>query len=146
MIDVQEFFTQALHDDEGVVGIIANEGGTPNIFEYPCEEELGDNPGKPYLVVHNTGTTQASSTKDDSFDPWHDSTTIEITAVTASKAEAKNVAIYVRECIANAMDAMTMADKFILCDSNYSDRGVQYDVESGNYFVVLAYLIETSIN
>ena len=38
------------------------------------------------------------------------------------------------------------ADFFGFCleDSTYSDRGVQFDVESGNYFVTLTYRIETT--
>lgn len=146
MINAQEFFTHALHDSEAVTALLANDGGDPNIFEYPCEEELGDNPGKPYVVVQNTGTTKAESTKDDAFDSENDITTIEVTVVTSSKEDAKSVAQTAREEIADAMnDQDELAGEYFIEASTYSDRGVQFDVESGNYFVTMIYLLEISI-
>lgn len=139
MINAQEFFTHALHDSEAVTALLANDGGDPNIFEYPCEEELGDNPGKPYIVVQNTGTTKAEGCKDFGFDEENDITTIEVTVVTSSKEDAKAVAQTTRDAIREAMNDLQLED------STYSDRGVQYDPESGNYFVTLTYRIETLI-
>ena len=104
MINAQEFFTHALHDDDTVTSLLANDGGDPNIFEYPCEEELGDNPGKPYIVVQNTGTTKAEGCKDFGFDEENDITTIEVTCVTSSKEDAKAVAQTTRDAIREAMD------------------------------------------
>lgn len=154
MINAQEFFTHALHDSEAVTALLAYtedaEGyHLPNIFEYPCEEELGDNPGKPYIVVQNTGTQCTSIDKDmDSFDPMHDNTTIEVTVVTNRKEDAKAVAQTTRNAIREAMNDFSESDAdffgFCLEDSEYSDRGVQFDVESGNYFVTMTYRIETS--
>lgn len=148
MINSQEFFTNALHDSEAVTDLLANDGGEPNIFEYPCEEELGDNPGKPYIVVQNTGTTKAEGCKDFGFDEENDITTIEVTVVTSSKEDAKAVAQTTRDAIREAMNDFSDsdADFFGFCfeDSTYSDRGVQFDVESGNYFVTLTYRIETT--
>lgn len=148
MINSQEFFTHALHDSEAVTDLLANDGGEPNIFEYPCEEELGDNPGKPYIVVQNTGTTKAEGCKDFGFDEENDITTIEVTVVTSSKEDAKAVAKASRQAVKEAMDAFSESDAdffgFTLCDSTYSDRGVQFDVESMNYFVTLTYRIETT--
>ena len=148
MINSQEFFTHALHDSEAVTDLLANDGGEPNIFEYPCEEELGDNPGKPYIVVHNTGTTKAEGCKDFGFDEENDITTIEVTVVTSSKEDAKAVAQTTRDAIREAMNDFSDSDAdffgFCLEDSTYSDRGVQFDVESGNYFVTLTYRIETT--
>lgn len=148
MINSQEFFTHALHDSEAVTDLLANDGGEPNIFEYPCEEELGDNPGKPYIVVQNTGTTKAEGCKDFGFDEENDITTIEVTVVTSSKADAKAVAQTTRDAIREAMNDFSDSDAdffgFCLEDSTYSDRGVQFDVESGNYFVTLTYRIETT--
>lgn len=146
MINSQEFFTHALHDSEAVTDLLANDGGEPNIFEYPCEEELGDNPGKPYIVVQNTGTTKAEGCKDFGFDEENDITTIEVTVVTSSKEDAKAVAQTTRDAIREAMNDFSDSDAdffgFCLEDSTYSDRGVQFDVESGNYFVTLTYRIE----
>ena len=148
MINSQEFFTYALHDSEAVTDLLANDGGEPNIFEYPCEEELGDNPGKPYIVVQNTGTTKAEGCKDFGFDEENDITTIEVTVVTSSKEYAKSVAQTTRDAIREAMNDFSDSDAdffgFCLEDSTYSDRGVQFDVESGNYFVTLTYRIETT--
>lgn len=148
MINSQEFFTHALHDSEAVTDLIANDGGEPNIFEYPCEEELCDNPGKPYIVVQNTGTTKAEGCKDFGFDEENDITTIEVTVVTSSKEDAKAVAQTTRDAIREAMNDFSDSDAdffgFCLEDSTYSDRGVQFDVESGNYFVTLTYRIETT--
>ena len=148
MINSQEFFTHALHDSESVTDLLANDGGEPNIFEYPCEEELGDNPGKPYIVVQNSGTTKAEGCKDFGFDEENDITTIEVTVVTSSKEDAKAVAKASRQAVKEAMDAFSDSDAdffgFCLEDSTYSDRGVQFDVESGNYFVTLTYRIETT--
>lgn len=148
MINSQEFFTHALHDSEAVTDLLANDGGEPNIFEYPCEEELGDNPGKPYIVVQNTGTTKAEGCKDFGFDEENDITTIEVTVVTSSKEYAKSVAQTTRDAIREAMNDFSDSDAdffgFCLEDSTYSDRGVQFDVESGNYFVTLTYRIETT--
>lgn len=148
MINSQEFFTHALHDSEAVTDLIANDGGEPNIFEYPCEEELGDNPGKPYIVVQNSGTTKAEGCKDFGFDEENDITTIEVTVVTSSKEDAKAVAQTTRDAIREAMNDFSDSDAdffgFCLEDSTYSDRGVQFDVESGNYFVTLTYRIETT--
>ena len=148
MINSQEFFTHALHDNEAVTDLLANDGGEPNIFEYPCEEELGDNPGKPYIVVQNTGTTKAEGCKDFGFDEENDITTIEVTVVTSSKEYAKSVAQTTRDAIREAMNDFSDSDAdffgFCLEDSTYSDRGVQFDVESGNYFVTLTYRIETT--
>lgn len=148
MINSQEFFTHALHDSEAVTDLLANDGGEPNIFEYPCEEELGDNPGKPYIVVQNTGTTKAEGCKDFGFDEENDITTIELTVVTSSKEDAKAVAQTTRDAIREAMNDFSDSDAdffgFCLEDSTYSDRGVQFDVESGNYFVTLTYRIETT--
>ena len=148
MINSQEFFTHALHDSEAVTDMLANDGGEPNIFEYPCEEELGDNPGKPYIVVQNTGTTKAEGCKDFGFDEENDITTIEVTVVTNSKEDAKAVAQTTRDAIREAMNDFSDSDAdffgFCLEDSTYSDRGVQFDVESGNYFVTLTYRIETT--
>ena len=148
MINSQEFFTHALHDSEAVTDLIANDGGEPNIFEYPCEEELGDNPGKPYIVVQNTGTTKAEGCKDFGFDEENDITTIEVTVVTSSKEDAKAVAQTTRDAIREAMNDFSGSDTdffgFQLEDSTYSDRGMQFDVESGNYFVTLTYRIETT--
>ena len=148
MINSQEFFTHALHDSEAVTDLIANGGGEPNIFEYPCEEELGDNPGKPYIVVQNTGTTKAEGCKDFGFDEENDITTIEVTVVTSSKEDAKAVAQTTRDAIREAMNDFSGSDTdffgFQLEDSTYSDRGMQFDVESGNYFVTLTYRIETT--
>ena len=148
MINSQEFFTHALHDSAAVTDLLANDGGEPNIFEYPCEEELGDNPGKPYIVVQNTGTTKAEGCKDFGFDEENDITTIEVTVVTSSKEYAKSVAQTTRDAIREAMNDFSDSDAdffgFCLEDSTYSDRGVQFDVESGNYFVTLTYRIETT--
>ena len=148
MINSQEFFTHALHDSEAVTDLLANDGGEPNIFEYPCEEELGDNPGKPYIVVQNTETTKAEGCKDFGFDEENDITTIEVTVVTSSKEDAKAVAQTTRDAIREAMNDFSDSDAdffgFCLEDSTYSDRGVQFDVESGNYFVTLTYRIETT--
>lgn len=148
MINSQEFFTHALHDSEAVTDLLANDGGEPNIFEYPCEEELGDNPGKPYIVVQNTGTTKAEGCKDFGFDEENDITTIEVTVVTSSKEDAKAVAQTTRDAISEAMNDFSGSDTdffgFQLEDSTYSDRGMQFDVESGNYFVTLTYRIETT--
>ena len=153
MINSQEFFTPALHDSEAVTALLAYtedaEGNhLPNIFEYPCEEELGDNPGKPYIVVQNTGTTKAEGCKDFGFDEENDITTIEVTVVTSSKEDAKAVAQTTRDAIREAMNDFSDSDAdffgFCLEDSTYSDRGVQFDVESGNYFVTLTYRIETT--
>lgn len=153
MINSQEFFTHALHDSEAVTALLAYtedaEGNhLPNIFEYPCEEELGDNPGKPYIVVQNTGTTKAEGCKDFGFDEENDITTIEVTVVTSSKEDAKAVAQTTRDAIREAMNDFSDSDAeffgFCLEDSTYSDRGVQFDVESGNYFVTLTYRIETT--
>lgn len=148
MINSQEFFTHALHDSEAVTDLLANDGGEPNIFEYPCEEELGDNPGKPYIVVQNTGTTKAEGCKDFGFDEENDITTFEVTVVTSSKEDAKAVAQSTRDAIREAMNDFSDSDAdffgFCLEDSTYSDRGVQFDVESGNYFVTLTYRIETT--
>lgn len=148
MINSQEFFAHALHDSEVVTDLLANDGGEPNIFEYPCEEELGDNPGKPYIVVQNTGTTKAEGCKDFGFDEENDITTIEVTVVTSSKEDAKAVAQTTRDAIREAMNDFSDSDAdffdFCLEDSTYSDRGVQFDVESGNYFVTLTYRIETT--
>ena len=148
MINSQEFFTHALHDSEAVTDMLANDGGEPNIFEYPCEEELGDNPGKPYIVVQNTGTTKAEGCKDFGFDEENDITTIEVTVVTNSKEDAKAVAQTTRDAIREAMNDFSDSDAdffgFCLEDSTYSDRGVQFDVESVNYFVTLTYRIETT--
>lgn len=153
MINSQEFFTHALHDSEAVTDLLAYtedaEGNhLPNIFEYPCEEELGDNPGKPYIVVQNTGTTKAEGCKDFGFDEENDITTIEVTVVTSSKEDAKAVAQTTRDAIREAMNDFSDSDAdffgFCLEDSTYSDRGVQFDVESGNYFVTLTYRIETT--
>ena len=148
MINAQEFFTHALHDSESVTALLANDGGDPNIFEYPCEEELGDNPGKPYIVVQNTGTTKAEGCKDYGYDDENDITTIEVVCVTDSKEDAKSVSMATREAIRSSMDDFSESDEdffgFTLCDSTYSDRGVQFDVESGNYFVTMTYRIETS--
>ena len=148
MINSQEFFTHALHDSEAVTDLLANDEGEPNIFEYPCEEELGDNPGKPYIVVQNTGTTKAEGCKDFGFDEENDITTIEVTVVTSSKEDAKAVAQTTRDAIREAMNDFSDSDAdffgFCLEDSTYSDRGVQFDVESGNYFVTLTYRIETT--
>ena len=107
MINAQEFFTHALHDSEAVTDLLANDGGEPNIFEYPCEEELGDNPGKPYIVVQNTGTTKAEGCKDFGFDEENDITTIEVTVVTSSKEDAKAVAKASRQAVKEAMDAFS---------------------------------------
>ena len=146
MINSQEFFTHALHDSEAVTDLLANDGGEPNIFEYPCEEEIGDNPGKPYIVVQNTGTTKAEGCKDFGFDEENDITTIDVTVVTSSKEDAKAVAQTTRDAIREAMNDFSDSDAdffgFCLEDSTYSDRGVQFDVESGNYFVTLTYRIE----
>ena len=153
MINSQEFFTHALHDSEAVTALLAYtedaEGNhLPNIFEYPCEEELGDNPGKPYIVVQNTGTTKAEGCKDFGFDEENDITTIEVTVVTSSKEDAKAVAQTTRDAIREAMNDFSDSDAdffgFCIEDSTYSDRGVQFDVESGNYFVTLTYRIETT--
>ena len=148
MINSQEFFTHALHDSEAVTDLLANDGGEPNIFEYPCEEELGDNPGKPYIVVQNSGTTKAEGCKDFGFDEENDITTIEVTVVTSSKEDAKAVAQTTRDAIREAMNDFSDSDAdffgFCLEDSTYSDRGVQFDVESVNYFVTLTYRIETT--
>ena len=148
MINSQEFFTHALHDSAAVTDLLANDGGEPNIFEYPCEEELGDNPGKPYIVVQNSGTTKAEGCKDFGFDEENDITTIEVTVVTSSKEDAKAVAQTTRDAIREAMNDFSDSDAdffgFCLEDSTYSDRGVQFDVESGNYFVTLTYRIETT--
>lgn len=153
MINSQEFFTHALHDSEAVTALLAYtedaEGNhLPNIFEYPCEEELGDNPGKPYIVVQNTGTTKAEGCKDFGFDEENDITTIEVTVVTSSKEDAKAVAQTTRDAIREAMNDFSDSDAdffgFCLEESTYSDRGVQFDVESGNYFVTLTYRIETT--
>ena len=148
MINSQEFFTHALHDSAAVTDLLANDGGEPNIFEYPCEEELGDNPGKPYIVVQNSGTTKAEGCKDFGFDEENDITTIEVTVVTSSKEDAKAVAQTTRDAIREAMNDFSGSDAdffgFQLEDSTYSDRGVQFDVESGNYFVTLTYRIETT--
>ena len=153
MINSQEFFTHALHDSEAVTALLAYtedaEGNhLPNIFEYPCEEELGDNPGKPYIVVQNSGTTKAEGCKDFGFDEENDITTIEVTVVTSSKEYAKAVSKESRQAVKEAMDAFSDSDAdffgFCLEDSTYSDRGVQFDVESGNYFVTLTYRIETT--
>ena len=148
MINSQEFFTHALHDSEAVTELLANDGGEPNIFEYPCEEELGDNPGKPYIVVQNTGTTKAEGCKDFGFDEENDITTIEVTVVTSSKEDAKAVAQTTRDAIREAMNDFSDSDAdffgFCIEDSTYSDRGVQFDVESGNYFVTFTYRIETT--
>ena len=148
MINSQEFFTHALHDSEAVTDLLANDGGEPNIFEYPCEEELGDNPGKPYIVVQNSGTTKAEGCKDFGFDEENDITTIEVTVVTSSKEDAKAVAQTTRDAIREAMNDFSGSDAdffgFQLEDSTYSDRGMQFDVESGNYFVTLTYRIETT--
>ena len=148
MINSQEFFTHALHDSAAVTDLLANDGGEPNIFEYPCEEELGDNPGKPYIVVQNTGTTKAEGCKDFGFDEENDITTIEVTVVTSSKEDAKAVAQTTRDAIREAMNDFSDSDAdffgFCLEDSTYSDRGVQFDVESGNYFVTLTYRYETT--
>ena len=148
MINAQEFFTHALHDSAAVTDLLANDGGEPNIFEYPCEEELGDNPGKPYIVVQNSGTTKAEGCKDFGFDEENDITTIEVTVVTSSKEDAKAVAQTTRDAIREAMNDFSDSDAdffgFCLEDSTYSDRGVQFDVESGNYFVTLTYRIETT--
>ena len=148
MINSQEFFTHALHGSEAVTDLLANDGGEPNIFEYPCEEELGDNPGKPYIVVQNTGTTKAEGCKDFGFDEENDINTIEVTVVTSSKEDAKAVAQTTRDTIREAMNDFSDSDAdffgFCLEDSTYSDRGVQFDVESGNYFVTLTYRIETT--
>ena len=153
MINSQEFFTHALHDSEAVTALLAYtedaEGNhLPNIFEYPCEEELGDNPGKPYIVVQNTGTTKAEGCKDFGFDEENDITAIEVTVVTSSKEDAKAVAQTTRDAIREAMNDFSDSDAdffgFCLEDSTYSDRGVQFDVESGNYFVTLTYRIETT--
>lgn len=148
MINSQEFFTHALHDSASVTDLLANDGGEPNIFEYPCEEELGDNPGKPYIVVQNSGTTKAEGCKDFGFDEENDITTIEVTVVTSSKEDAKAVAQTTRDAIREAMNDFSDSDAdffgFCLEDSTYSDRGVQFDVESVNYFVTLTYRIETT--
>lgn len=148
MINSQEFFTHALHDSAAVTDLLANDGGEPNIFEYPCEEELGNNPGKPYIVVQNSGTTKAEGCKDFGFDEENDITTIEVTVVTSSKEDAKAVAQTTRDAIREAMNDFSDSDAdffgFCLEDSTYSDRGVQFDVESGNYFVTLTYRIETT--
>ena len=148
MINSQEFFTHALHDSAAVTDLLANDGGEPNIFEYPCEEELGDNPGKPYIVVQNSGTTKAEGCKDFGFDEENDITTIEVTVVTSSKEDAKAVAQTTRDAIREAMNDFSGSDAdffgFQLEDSTYSDRGVQFDVESVNYFVTLTYRIETT--
>ena len=148
MINSQEFFTHALHDSAAVTDLLANDGGEPNIFEYPCEEELGDNPGKPYVVVQNAGTTKAERCKDFGFDEENDITTIEVTVVTSSKEDAKAVAQTTRDAIREAMNDFSDSDAdffgFCLEDSTYSDRGVQFDVESVNYFVTLTYRIETT--
>lgn len=154
MINAQEFFTHALHDSEAVTALLAYtvdaEGNhLPNIFEYPCEEELGDNPGKPHIVVQNTGTIKAEGCKDFGFDEENDITTIEVTVVTDSKEDAKAVAQTTRDAIREAMNDFSDSDAdffgFQLEDSTYSDNGVQYDVESGNYFVQLTYRIELSL-
>lgn len=146
MINAQEFFTHAMHDSEAVTALLANDGGDPNIFEYPCEEELGDNPGKPYIVVQNTGTIKAQGSKDDAFDTEEDITTIEVVCVTSSKEDAKAVAMASRKALRDAMNDMTSADvaffDFAIQGVAYSDKGVQYDPESGNYFVALTYQIE----
>lgn len=148
MINSQEFLTHTLHDSEAVTDLLANDGGEPNIFEYPCEEELGDNPGKPYIVVQNSGTTKAEGCKDFGFDEENDITTIEVTVVTSSKEDAKAVAQTTRDAIREAMNDFSGSDAdffgFQLEDSTYSDRGMQFDVESGNYFVTLTYRIETT--
>ena len=78
----------------------------------------------------------------------NDITTSEVTVVTSSKEDAKAVAKASRQAVKEAMDAFSesYADffGFTLCDSTYSDRGVQFDVESVNYFVTLTYRIETT--
>lgn len=154
MINAQEFFTHALHDSEAVTALLAYTEGIegdhlPNIFEYPCEEELGDNPGKPYIVVQNTGTTKAEGCKDFEFDSENDITTIEVVCVTSSKDEAKVLAKVVRDAIREALNELSLGDAdqlgFTIEDVNYSDRGVQFDVQSGNYFVALSYRNEIQI-
>ena len=80
--------------------------------------------------------------------PKNDITTIEVTVVTSSKEDAKAVAQTTRDAIREAMNDFSDSDSdffgFCLEDSTYSDRGVQFDVESGNYFVTLTYRIETT--
>lgn len=77
----------------------------------------------------------------------HDNTTIEVTVVTGSKEDAKTVAAAARAALRSAMNSLVYDDPrtegYYLYGSQYSDRGVQYDPESGNYFVVLTYTIET---
>lgn len=152
MINAQEYFTTILHNSEAVTSILAytedQEGNhLPNLFEYPCEEEMDDNPGKPYIVVQNTGTTKQQGCKDYGYDEEADITNIEVAVVTGSKKDAKAVAQITRDAIHDAMNDFSDSDAdefgFVLMDSTYSDRGVQYDVESGNYFVTLVYRIET---
>lgn len=149
MINAQDFFTHLLHEDDRVKAMLASDGVEPNIFEYPCEEELMDNPGKPYIIVQNTGTSQGEITKDDSFDPFEDTTNIDVLCVADGKSEIKELAGIARQAIAEAMDNFTYDDAstfgFTLMSSSYSDNGVMFDVESGNYFVTLKYRIETSI-
>ena len=146
MINAQEFFTHVLHDSQAVTELLANDGGEPNIFEYPCEEELGDNPGKPYIVVQNTGTTKAGGCKDYGYDEDADITTVEVVCVTDSKEDAKAVAKITRNAIRVAMNEFSESDAdllgFRLNDSSYSDKGVMFDAETGNYFAQLTYRIE----
>ena len=150
MINAQEFFTHALHDSEAVTDLLsytedADGNHLPNIFEYPCEEELGDNPGRPYIVVQNTGTTKAEGTKDDSFDSENDITIIEVVCVTYSKDYAKTVAMTARDAIAEAMNEQVVDGEYFIEASTYSDRGVMFDSESVNYFVTMTYQLEISI-
>lgn len=152
MINAQEFFTHTLHDSEAVTALLAYTEDAdgfrlPNIFEYPCEEELGDNPGKPYIVVRNTVTQQDEHTKDDGFASYDDITTIDVVCVTNTKDEAKEVALVARNAIAVAMDEYEGHDTFgwWLDNAMYGDRGVQYDVESGSYVVTMTYRLKLSL-
>lgn len=153
MINAQEFFTSSLALDDDLNTLLAyteDEEGEhlANIFEFPCDEELADNPDKPYIVVKNSGTQQDVTTKDDgSFDPQHDLTTIEVLCVADDRDTIKAVAQAARDAIRIAMDEYsgTTAEQFgfDLEDSTYSDQGINYDHETTNYFATLQYRIET---
>ena len=142
MINAHHFFTNALSRSADIIEVTNG-----NIFIYPCDEELGENPEKPYIVVENAGSQAVKTDKDAGFDSQEDNTTINIIVCGDSDEQIVNVAQLVRDTIRQAMASFD-ADQFEdlgwwLTDSYYSDSGVGINEYTMNRSTTITYRIET---
>lgn len=144
MINAHHFFTKALSQSADV-----SQAVNGNIFKYPCDEELDQNPPKPYIVVANRGSQNDRTCKDDQeYDGAVDTTNIEVVVCGDTDEQVVEVAQMVRDCIATAMCSFD-ADQFDelgwwLQDSSYSDSGIAFNDYTLNISTVISYRIETS--